>query len=180
MAVGAAAISTFAAGWLFTASCALPKCIRIIEARTGIEAEFFRLMALPGGEVAFRGTPSETRPALGELLKKQPGNAELYSLRALEDEQQLDFTAAEGDWKSFAEKSEDKVAGQLSLADFYHRRLRPLDEIKVLSAAAGAPPDASEKLTPASEQRSWRAVERSFGGVRPPGLTPAGFVAPYP
>src|SRR5260370_4899008 len=100
MALGAAAFATFAAGWLVTASGALPKWIRNIEARTEIEAAFFRLMALPGGEVAFRRPPSETRPALGELLKKQPGNAELYSLRALAAEQQLDFTAAEGDWKS--------------------------------------------------------------------------------
>jgi hypothetical protein len=124
MALGAAAFAIFAAGWLVTASGALPEWIRNIEARTEIEAAFFRLMALPGGEVAFRRPPSETRPALGELLKKQPGNAELYSLRALEDEQQLDFTAAEGDWKSFAEKSEDKVAAQVSLADFYHRSTR--------------------------------------------------------
>jgi hypothetical protein len=34
------------------------------------------------------------------LIKSQPHNAELYSLRALEDEQQLDFTAAESDWES--------------------------------------------------------------------------------
>src|SRR5713226_2266355 len=127
-------------------------------------------MALPGGEVAFRRPPGETRPALGELLKKQPGDAELYSLRALEDEQQLDFTAAEADWKSFAEKSMDKPTALLSLADFYHRRLQPLDEIKVLSAAAAAPADASEKLTPASEQRSWRAFERIFGVIRAQGL----------
>jgi len=52
----------------------------------------------------------------------------LYFLRALEGEQQLDFTAAEADWKSFAEKSADKAAAQLSLADFYHRRLQPLEE----------------------------------------------------
>ena len=131
-----------------------------------MESVFFRLMALPGGEVAFRSPPSETRPALGELLKKQPGDAELYSLRALEDEEQLDFTAAEADWKAFAEKSTDKPAAQLTVADFYHRRLRTLDEIKALSAAASAPADASEKLTPAPEQRSWRAFERVFGVIR--------------
>ncbi len=99
----AAAFTIFAVGWVATASGALPAWIRNIEGRTEIEAAFFRLMALPGGEVAFRRPPSETRPALGDLLKKQPGNTELYSLRALEDEQQLDFTAAEADWKSFAE-----------------------------------------------------------------------------
>jgi uncharacterized membrane protein (DUF373 family) len=44
--------------------------------------------------VQFRRPPRETRPALGELIKKQPKDAELYSLRALEDEQLLDFVAA--------------------------------------------------------------------------------------
>jgi predicted Zn-dependent protease len=162
-----------------TASGGFPAWIRNIEGRTAIEAAFFRLMALPGGEVLFRRPPSETRPALGDLLKKQPGDAELYSLRALEDEQQLDFTAAETDWKSFAEKSADKSAAQLSLADFYHRRLQTLEEIKALSAAATAPQSASEKLTPASEQRSWRAFERIFGVIRAQGLPSEVSVAQY-
>ncbi len=175
----AAVFTIFAAGWVATASGALPAWIRNIESRTALEAAFFRLMALPGGEVAFRRPPSETRPALGELLKKQPGDAELYSLRALEDEQQLDFTAAEADWNSFAEKSTDKSAAQLSLADFYHRRLQPPDEIKALSAAAAAPSDASEKLTPASEQRSWRAFERIFGVIHAQGLPAEVSVAQY-
>ncbi len=179
IALLAAAFAVVAAGWVATASGALPAWIRNIEGRTEIEAAFFRLMALPGGDVTFRRPPSETRPALRDLLKKQPGNAELYALRALEDEQQLDFTAAEADWKSFGEKSADKPAAQLSLADFYHRRLRPLDEINALSAAAGAPPDASEKLTPASEQRSWRAFERIFGVIRAQGLPEEVSVAQY-
>src|SRR5580704_15894540 len=175
----AAAFTIFAAAWVATASGALPVWIRNIEGRTELEAAFFRLMALPGGEVAFRRPPSETRPALGDLLKKQPGNAELYSLRALEDEQQLDFTAAEGDWKIFAEKAADKYAAQLSLADFYNRRLLPLDEIRVLSVIAGAPPDLSEKPTPPSEQRSWRAFERIFGVIRAQGLPAEVSVAQY-
>jgi len=179
IALGAVALTMLAAGWVVTASGALPAWIRNIEGRAEIEAAFFRLMALPGGEVAFRRPPKETRPALGELLKKQPGDAELYSLRALEDEQQLDFTAAEADWKSFVEKSADKPAAQLLLADFYHRRLRPLDEIKALSGAAGAPPDASEKLTPVFEQRSWRAFERIFGVIRAQGLPAEVSVAQY-
>ena len=174
-----AALTILAAGWAATASGALPGWIRNIEARTGIEAAFFRWMALPGGEVVFRRPPSETRPALGELLRKQPGDAELYSLRALEDEQQLDFAAAEADWKSFAEKSADKLAAQLSLADFYHRRLQPLEEIKALSAAASAPADASEKVTPASEQPSWRAFERIFGVIHAQGLPADVSVAQY-
>ena len=39
---------------------------------------------------ASAGNPS----SLAELIKAQPRNAELYSLRAMEDEQQLDFIAA--------------------------------------------------------------------------------------
>ena len=78
----------------------LPSWIRNVEANSAIEAAFFRMMSLPSGAVAFRRPPRETRPALGDLIKAQPHNAELYSLRALEDEQQLDFTAAESDWKA--------------------------------------------------------------------------------
>jgi len=179
MILGAAAFATVAAGGMATLSGALPEWIRNVEGRTAIEAAFFRLMALPGGEVLYRKPPGETRPALGELLRKQPADSELYSLRALEDEQQLDFAAAEADWKSFAEKSADKSAAQLLLADFYHRRLQPLDEIKALSAVAGAPPDTSEKFTPASGQRSWRAFERILGVIRTQGLPAEVSVAQY-
>src|ERR1700753_3311624 len=77
----------------------LPAWIRNVEAKSAIEAAFFRMMSLPGGAVAFRRPPGETRPAFGDLIKTQPRNGELYSLRALEDEQQLDAVAAEQDWK---------------------------------------------------------------------------------
>ena len=155
--LGAVVFTILAAGWVVTASGALPYWIRNAEARTEIEAAFFRLMSLPGGEVLFRRPPRETRPALSELIKKQPKDAELYSLRALEGEQQLDFAAAESDWKLYSDNSSNKSAAQITLADFYHRRLRPMDEIKALSAAAGAPADASESFTSAPEQRSWLA-----------------------
>ena len=160
--LGAVVFTILAAG-VVTASGALPYWIRNAEARTEIEAAFFRLMSLPGGEVPFRRPPRETRPALGELIKKHPNEVELYSLRALEDEQQLDFAAAESDWKLYADNSSNKSAAQTTLADFYHRRLRPMDEIKALSAAAGAPADASESFAADPEQRSWQAFERVFG-----------------
>ena len=104
--------------------------MRNVEAGTAIEAALFRAMSLPGGAVLFRRPPAETRPALGELIKAQPKNADLYYLRALEDEQQLDFSAAESDWKKYAESVSSRNGGQIALADFYHRRVRPLDEIK--------------------------------------------------
>ena len=162
-----------------TAFGELPSWIRNVEAKSTVEAIFFRMMSLPGGAVAFRRPPSETRPALVELLKAQPHNGELYSLRALEDEQQLDAAAAEIDWNAHVEKSSDKISAQLALADFYHRRVRPADEIKVLSLIAAAPPIASEKLTPPAQQRSWQAFERIFGLIQAQALRKDISIAQY-
>ncbi len=179
LVLGAIVLAILALGWGVGASGALPDWIRNAEARTEIEAAFFRLMALPGGEVLFRRPPRETRSALGELIRKQPKSAELYSLRALEDEQQLDFVAAEADWKIYAENSANKSATQLALADFYHRRLRPMDEIKALSFVAAAAPGASERFAPAAEQRSWQAFERIFRIIRAQALSKDVSLAQY-
>jgi len=159
------------AGWRISANGALPSWMQNVETSTAIEAALFRLMSLPGGAVLFPRPPSEARPALGDLIEKEPKTAELYSLRALEDEQQLDFNAAESDWKLYAENASDKTSAQIALADFYHRRLRPLDEIKALSVVANAPPNASENLTPPAEQHSWQASERIFGVIAAQGLS---------
>ncbi len=157
----------------------LPSWIRNIESASPLEAAFFRMMSLPGGAVPFRRPPSETRPALTELIKSQPHNADLYSLRALEDEQQLDFTAAESDWKAYVANAADKVNAELALADFYHRRLRPGDEIKTLSLVAAAPPIAAETLMPSSQQQSWRAFERIFAIIEDQGLPKDVSIAQY-
>jgi cellulose synthase operon protein C len=176
---GALSFGILAVGWVVTASGALPDWIRNTEARTEIEAAFFRRMWLPDGDALFRRPPRETRPALGELIKKQPKSAELYSLRALEDEQQLDFGAAESDWKLYAENSSDKAAAQLALADFYHRRVKPEDEIKVLSAVATAPAQAVDNVTPPVEQRSWQAFERIFRIIHAQALPKEASIAQY-
>jgi len=158
----------------------LPSWIRNIDASTALESAFFRMMSLPNGAVGFRRPPRETRPALTDLIKSQPHNAELYSLRAMEDEQQLDFTAAESDWKAYADNSSDKISAQLALADFYHRRLRPADEIKTLALVANAaPPIAAEKLTAPAQQHSWQAFERIFGVIQAQGLPKDASIAQY-
>jgi cellulose synthase operon protein C len=148
----------------------LPFWVRNLEASSALEAVFFRMMWLPGGAVPFRRPPRETRPALADLIKSQPGQADLYCLRALEDEQQLDFAAAESDWKSSVANASDKVDAELSLADFYHRRLRPADQIKTLALVANAPPIGTETLTPPAQQRSWQAFERIFVVIQAQGL----------
>jgi predicted Zn-dependent protease len=177
--LGAAAVSILGARWLVSASGALPSWIRDVETRTEIEAAFFRNMSLPGGDVLFRRPPRETRPALSELIQKQPKNAELYSLRALEDEQQLDFTAAESDWKQYVANSANKVDAELALANFYHTRLRPADELKALSEVANAPAEANDKFTPPAEQRAWHAFERIFGVIEAQGLPKEPSIAQY-
>ncbi len=168
-----------AIGCTLSALGELPAWIRNIDAGSAVEAAFFRMMSLPHGAVGFRRPPRETRPALTDLIKTQPHNAELYSLRALEDEQQLDFTAAESDWKSYVDNSSDKISAQLALADFYHHRLRPADEIKTLSLVANAPAIAAEKLTPPAQQRSWQAFERVFGVIQAQGLPKDVSIAQY-
>jgi len=175
----ALAIFFAAIGGTISALGELPPWIRNIDANSAVEAVFFRMMSLPNGMVAFRRPPSETRPALTGLIKAQPRNADLYSLRALEDEQQLDFPAAESDWKAYVENSSDKISAQLALADFYHHRLRPADEIKTLSLVANAPPLAAEKLTPPAQQRSWQAFERIFGIVQTQALPKDVSIAHY-
>ena len=175
-----AAVALVAAiGWTISAVGELPSWIRNVEANSALQAVFFRMMSLPGGAVLFRRPPRETRPALADLIKTQPANAELYSLRALEDEQQLDSASAETDWKSYVEKSSDKIGAQVALADFYHRRLRPADEIKTLALVANAPPSAAEKLTAPAEQRSWQSFERIFGVIQAQGLPKDVSIAQY-
>lgn len=170
----ASAIAALATGgFLASAHAELPYWIRNIEARSVLERAFFRLMAVPGGAVMFRRPPAETRPALGQLIQQQPKNAQLYSLLALEDEQQLDIAAAEKDWKRYADASTSKASAELALADFYHRRLRPQDEIKALAEVANAPGDNSERLTSAARQQSWLAFERIFRIIREQGLPDA-------
>lgn len=140
----------------------LARWVQDVEGAGRLEAVFFRAVALPGGPALVRRPPDETRAALSALLSAAPSDSELISLRALEGEQQLDFTAAEADWKQYAQTAKDPAAGQLALADFYHRRLRPQDEVAALAAAAQMPSPDSERLVAASEQRSWRAFERIF------------------
>lgn len=140
----------------------IPSWLQFAEAGTRIEKALFRSMGLPGGAVLARRPPRESRPLLDGLVRTEPANAELYSLRALVDEQQLDFAAAEKDWKAFAEHSTDRISAQFTLADFYHRRLRSAEEIAALSVVARSASSPAEEFTAPEMQQSWRAFERIF------------------
>ena len=129
----------------------LAQWVQYIASPSQLEAVFFRSVALPAGAIEIRRPPKETRSELSKLIATSPSQADLYALRAHEDEQQLDFAAAENDWKK---------APPQDLADFYHRRIRPKDEIAVLESIGKAPSPAEERLTFPSQQQSWNAFER--------------------
>ncbi len=143
-----------------------------------------RPMSLPGGLVRFRRPPSETRPDLTKMIAAEPKNAALYRLRAHEAEMQLDFPAAEADWKAYAGLAADRGEGYLALADFYHRRNRATDEITALETVGGLP---SDQLLLPDRQRAWTAYSRMLPVIRDAGLPVAtasityrGWIARYP
>ncbi|MFI5105840.1 MAG: hypothetical protein ACHP79_13020, partial [Terriglobales bacterium] len=147
---------------LVAARAAMPEWIQNIEVRSLVEAAIFRTVPLPAGPITIRRPPAESVPALGDLVKQHPQQADLYSLKALEEEQKLDFAAAESDWKLYLQNAADKSAAQMDMAGFYHRRHRPQDEVNALSAAGRMPSPPAEKFTAVSDRRSWQAFERSF------------------
>ena len=139
--------------------------LKYLEANS-LQDAFFRSVAWPNGAVRVRRPPRETRPALTSLIAATPANAGLYRLRAGEAELQLDFAAAEADWQKYAQTVPDSAEGQLALAQFYHRRLRPDDEMKALRAAAQAPSAPTERLTLPAGQRSWRTFGQMLELIR--------------
>jgi len=181
------AVLTIVAVAIAAADDALPSWMQFAEAGSRIENALFRSMPLPGGAVLAQRPPSESGPLLDELVRTEPDSAELYSLRALQDEQRLDFAAAEKDWKLYTEHAKDRIGAQFALADFYHRRIRPGDEIQALAVIAQSPAGPGEEFTAPQQQQSWGAFERIFriiaANALPTGLSLAQYrhwVARYP
>jgi thioredoxin-like negative regulator of GroEL len=157
-------LGLFLAG--LTARGELLEWLQNLEGNGRFEAVFFRTVTLLGRPVSVRRLPGEARNALNDLVAKSPSDAELYRMRARADEAQLDFAAEELDWQKYTQLSSDKAGAELELADFYHRHLRPLDEVKALNAVTQAPPSPADRLRPSSQQRAWQAFERIFEVIR--------------
>ncbi len=138
----------------------LSELLQNVDSSSRLQSVFFRNVTLPSGLVPVRRPPKETRADLTKLINAAPSDAELVSLRALEDEQQLDFATAEADWKKYVDLAQDKGAARLALADYYHRRLQPKDEFAALTLAAREPTPAAEQQLPASQQRPWKTYAR--------------------
>ena len=99
MALGAMAMTASASliawqnpGLLLRAGNGLARWLENAEAGSGVEKALYRMMKLPGGDALYRRSPRETRPELTNLINSSQKSATLYSLRAMEDEQALDFT----------------------------------------------------------------------------------------
>jgi cellulose synthase operon protein C len=150
----------------FAAYGTLPEWFTNTESGSAIESALYRLMTLPTGDVLYLRPPAESRTQLSGLVKASDASGALYSLRALQDEQALDFTAAEADWKAWASHAPDRAAGELDLADFYSRRLRYQDEIFALTVVAQSPAPLSEKFVASNSQRSWKAFERILAVIQ--------------
>ncbi|MBZ5603051.1 MAG: hypothetical protein LAO79_12155, partial [Acidobacteriia bacterium] len=146
--------------YAFALRAELPSWIENIDAASRFENVFFKTVLLPGGAVPVRRPPKDTTADLTKLIATSPNDAELYSLRALEAEQNLDFATAEADWKKYIETAKDKGEARLALSDFYHRRLEPVKEFEALTFAAREYAPDSEKLMPVLKQRPSRTYER--------------------
>ena len=162
-----------------TAHADLPAWMQQIVSASTIESALYRMMDLPGLHTLYPRPPAESRAELSTLVQKSPTNPELYALRARADEQALDFTAAEQDWKSYVAHAKDIPAAQLELADYYDRRLQPQQEIVTLTALAAAPSAPGETFVSASRQRSWQAYSRILKIAADQALPPEASTAAY-
>lgn len=145
---------------VLVARAELPEFLQHTVSATALESALFRVMELPGVKALYPRPPKEARTELAKLLTVDAQQAELYSMKAREDEQALDFVAAESDWKSYAAHSPNKVQAELDLAAFYHRRLKIAEQVRILMQVGETPPSASEAFTPVDKQQSWRAFSQ--------------------
>jgi tetratricopeptide (TPR) repeat protein len=166
-------------GAAYKAGAVLPSWAQTVVGGSPVEAALFRMMQVPGLSVLYPRPPAEAVPALSALVAKNPADAQLYALRAHSEEEALDFTAAERDWKAVVTHAQDVAAAETQLADFYHRRLQPADEVAALLRAAAVPSRASERFESAEKQRAWRSFERVMAVVQDQALPPDASVAAY-
>ncbi len=166
-----------------TAQATLPSWLQHIVGASTIESALYRTMPLPAVEILYPRPPKESQTELARLIQTTPTQADLYQLRARADEQALDETAAEADWKQYAAHAasagQDPIPAQLELAGFYQRRLQIPQAIAVLTQVAAAPSPASETYTDPTQQRAWIAFDRIFTLISEQGLPPSESVVTF-
>ncbi|HEY2037784.1 MAG TPA: hypothetical protein VGG96_12260, partial [Steroidobacteraceae bacterium] len=146
---------------------------------SAIETALYRLLDRPGVRVLYPRPPAEARAELDQLVAAYATQSQLYTLRAHVEEQALDFSGAERDWKAFVVHATDKSAAGFELADFYHRRNQGEQEIAALEAAASAPAKPTDAFTPANNQRAWAAFPRALNVAHEQALGDGAVIAVY-
>ena len=84
-----------------TVHATLPAWLQHIVGASTVESALYRVMPLPGIQALYPRPPREAQTELTHLIASTPDQAELYQLRARADEQSLDESAAEADWKLY-------------------------------------------------------------------------------
>lgn len=163
-----AACALGAVAW--QARAVLPRWMQDAISGSAIEAALYRAMQIPEATMLYPRPPREAQGELGALIGKSPDQAELYSLRAMEDERALDFRGAEADWKAYVAHAKDMAGAKLEMADYYHRRLQADDEVRVLTEVGESPAAPREEYVAAADQRSWKACERLLALAAEQGL----------
>ncbi len=155
-----------------TASATLPSWMQHIVGASTLESALYRMMQLPAAQALYPRPPEEAQSELALRISAHPDDAELYQLKARAEEQSLNPSAAETDWKLYVTHARDPLAAKLELADFYQRRLMASEEIATLSEVAAEPAIPSEAYVKPGDQRSWRAFERILGTIYRQNLPP--------
>ncbi|HYR84478.1 MAG TPA: tetratricopeptide repeat protein [Terriglobia bacterium] len=138
----------------------IPVWVQWLPATSPASSVLYRMLPMLGGSTSVRRPPRETAPGLAALSARSPSDVELITLTAREYEAQLDFTNAEARWKLLDSLSADRVTSQIALADYYHRRIQPQQELLALAAADARLPAIEDRLQPEAQQRAWKLHER--------------------
>jgi predicted Zn-dependent protease len=139
----------------------VPSWIQWLPSTSPALGVLYRMVPSLNGSVPVRRPPAETAPQLVQLSSRTPSDAELIALTAREYEAQLDFTNAEFRWRSLDSASPDRAGNQIQMADYYHRRMQPQQELQALAVAANALPAIDAPLQPQPQQRAWKIHERA-------------------
>ncbi len=160
-----------------TAHATLPPWLQHIVGSSSAESALYRLMHTAATDILY---PRPPREAQAELAKLPTADPAVFALRARADEQALDEHAAEQDWIQYAAHL-NTPAAQLTLADFYARRLDTANETETLTRLAALPPDPAEQYLAPDKQLSWRVFNRLLtllaDQATPPARTRAAFDA---
>ncbi|MBV9084082.1 MAG: hypothetical protein JOZ62_15510, partial [Acidobacteriaceae bacterium] len=151
----------------------LPVWVGDIAAGSALEAALFRVMGLPGGSVMHVRPAWESRSQLDALIQKSPHEAELYSIRAREEERLQYYDAAETDFRKCAAESHDKLTALTELANFYRDRLQLEKEVDTLLQLGAVSEQPHERFEPDERQAQWPAFTRALKSSNEALLPPA-------